>query len=329
MQIGEVIRIYRKGKNMTQEEMARRLGVSTPAVNKWENGNSMPDISLLAPIARLLEITLDTLLSYQENLSSEEINRRIQKLNELLKNDSYENAFQWAEQELKMYPNAEMLRWQMAVVLDAHRLMKAVSDSEKYDDTILRWYQIVLESQDETIRNNAADSLFGYYFRKEDYEKAEEYLKYLSEQNPERKRKQASVYEKTQRIPEAYKAYEELLFSGYQMLSMVFHSLYMLALEQNNMEKARILAEKQSELARIFEMGRYHELSCWLELAVLEQDEEQVQKIQKEMLDSVDEIAGFTKNALYEHMSFKEVSTEFLKEMKENLRESFEKYESE
>lgn len=38
MQIGEVIRKYRKQKNMTQEEMANRLGVTAPAVNKWENG---------------------------------------------------------------------------------------------------------------------------------------------------------------------------------------------------------------------------------------------------------------------------------------------------
>ena len=56
MELGQVIRKYRKIKNLTQEEMAVRLGVSAPAVNKWENGNSMPDILLLAPIARLLGI---------------------------------------------------------------------------------------------------------------------------------------------------------------------------------------------------------------------------------------------------------------------------------
>ena len=40
MQIGTVIRKYRKEKNMTQEEMASQLGVTAPAVNKWENGVS-------------------------------------------------------------------------------------------------------------------------------------------------------------------------------------------------------------------------------------------------------------------------------------------------
>ena len=40
MQIGQVIRKYRKEQNMTQEEMASFLGVTAPAVNKWENGVS-------------------------------------------------------------------------------------------------------------------------------------------------------------------------------------------------------------------------------------------------------------------------------------------------
>lgn len=56
MIIGKVIRRYRKEKGLTQEEMAIRLGVSTSAVNKWENDNTLPDISLLVPIARLFGI---------------------------------------------------------------------------------------------------------------------------------------------------------------------------------------------------------------------------------------------------------------------------------
>ena len=70
MQIGEVIRKHRKLKSMTQEEMAKRLGVTAPAVNKWENSNSFPDITLLVPIARLLDITVDTLLSFQAAIPS-------------------------------------------------------------------------------------------------------------------------------------------------------------------------------------------------------------------------------------------------------------------
>lgn len=90
MKIGEVIRKNRKKINMTQEEMANRLGVTAPAVNKWENGNSMPDITLLAPIARLLNITLDTLLSFKEELTAEEIKAFIEETEKRLDTEPYE-----------------------------------------------------------------------------------------------------------------------------------------------------------------------------------------------------------------------------------------------
>ena len=54
MRINEIIKEKRSEQGLTQEQVAEYLGVSTPAVNKWERGNSYPDITLLAPLARLL-----------------------------------------------------------------------------------------------------------------------------------------------------------------------------------------------------------------------------------------------------------------------------------
>ena len=100
MEIGQVIREYRKKKNITQEEMANRLGVTAPAVNKWENGISQPDIMLLAPIARLLNITPDILLSFEEELREEEINNIVYQINEKFKSESYEEVFKWSKRKL-------------------------------------------------------------------------------------------------------------------------------------------------------------------------------------------------------------------------------------
>ena len=83
MNIGSVIKKYRKEIGITQEEMANRLGVTTPAVNKWENGNSNPDIGLLSPIARLLNISLDTRLSFHEKLTDAEIEKIIRKMDRM------------------------------------------------------------------------------------------------------------------------------------------------------------------------------------------------------------------------------------------------------
>lgn len=323
MSLGKVIRKYRKIKNMTQEEMARRLGVTAPAVNKWENENSCPDISLLAPIARLLGITLDTLLSFHENLNRDEISEIISAVELKLKTLSYHETFEWAKKKLEEYPNCEALTLQMAAVLDAWRLFQEVPNEENYDEYICSLYTCMLESEDEIIRIQAVDSLIGFYMRKGYYEKAEEYLRYLSIQNPERKRKQAQIYSKTGRIQEAYKTYEELLFSDYQRISAQFHGIYMLALQDNDMEKAHQMVKKQKELAKCFEMGRYYEVSSDLELATLEKDADVVVSTMEEMLENVRQLGDFRETPLYEHMEFKEVQENFLEEMKQNLLNSF------
>lgn len=328
MSLGKVIRKYRKIRNLTQEEMAGRLGVTAPAVNKWENENSFPDIALLAPIARLLDISLDTLLSFRENLTVEEINEIVSEVDLKFKEKSYEEAFQWGKKKLEQYPNCEQLILNLAAIFDAQRLFRDVPNEADYDEYIYSLYMRVLDSEDETIRIRAADSLVGLYMRKKQYDKAEKYLKYFSIQNPERKRKQAQIYAETGRVQEAYKAYEELLFSDYGRISMELHGMYLLSLQENNLEKAHRLTDKQKELAKCFEMGKYHEVSCGLDLATLEKDADSVVAIMEEMLSSVEQIGDFRNASLYEHMDFKEISEDFTAGMKENLLKCFRDEES-
>lgn len=322
MEIGQVIRRYRKMKNMTQEEMAERLGVSGPAVNKWEKGNSFPDITLLSPIARLLGITPDILLSFREELTDEEITSLAAHINGMLRNGSYEEAFLWAKRKAEQYPDCEKLMLDMAAILHAHGLMKGIH-GEEYDRCILKWYGRALESGDETVRTRGADGLFGFYREKEQYEKAEECLAFFSGQNPERKRKTAEIYSLTGRKKEAYKAYEELLFSAYGTANMYFAGLYRLAAAEGDMEKVRMVADRMRELARAFDMGGYYEASAGLELAVMEQDRDRTVEIMEKMLSGADEIQQWRTSPLYEHMTFREAGEEFVGELKQKLRELF------
>ena len=80
MKINEIIRKKRLEKGYTQEQIASFLGVSPPAVNKWEKASSYPDITLLPPLARLLGTDLNTLLSFQEEPTKEEIEHFINEL---------------------------------------------------------------------------------------------------------------------------------------------------------------------------------------------------------------------------------------------------------
>ena len=60
---GAVIRRLRERKKLTQEELAERIFVSGKAVSKWETGQGFPDISLLEPLAKALDISVIELLS--------------------------------------------------------------------------------------------------------------------------------------------------------------------------------------------------------------------------------------------------------------------------
>lgn len=73
IKIGKVIQRLRKERNLTQEQLAKFIGVSTPAVSKWESGNSYPDIELLPLLADFFNVSIDKLLNYKIDLSEEKV----------------------------------------------------------------------------------------------------------------------------------------------------------------------------------------------------------------------------------------------------------------
>ena len=68
--IGKFMQETRKSVGLTQKEIADRIGVSDKTISKWENGNSVPDTSILLALCRELNITVNELLSC-ERISSE------------------------------------------------------------------------------------------------------------------------------------------------------------------------------------------------------------------------------------------------------------------
>ena len=67
--IGKKIADFRKANNITQMELADLMGVSYQAVSNWERGNSMPDITKLPDLAKILNTSIDELLSEEKSLN--------------------------------------------------------------------------------------------------------------------------------------------------------------------------------------------------------------------------------------------------------------------
>ena len=64
--IGKFILELRREKNMTQQELADRIGVTDRAISKWENGRGLPDLSLMMPLCKELGITINELISGEQ-----------------------------------------------------------------------------------------------------------------------------------------------------------------------------------------------------------------------------------------------------------------------
>ena len=69
--IGNRIKELRRKNDLTQEKLADLLGVTYKAVSKWECGVTVPDLSLIVPMARVLGVSTDTILGMQ-SLESDE-----------------------------------------------------------------------------------------------------------------------------------------------------------------------------------------------------------------------------------------------------------------
>lgn len=63
----------RKALNVTQEDIARYVGVSRAAVSKWEKGQSYPDISILPKLAAYFNVSIDDLLGYEPQMTEQRI----------------------------------------------------------------------------------------------------------------------------------------------------------------------------------------------------------------------------------------------------------------
>lgn len=70
--IGNIITEQRIAKNLTQEQLAEKLGVLRTTVSKWERGINTPDISLLQPLCQELDLTLAELINGEKNISNKD-----------------------------------------------------------------------------------------------------------------------------------------------------------------------------------------------------------------------------------------------------------------
>lgn len=90
MSLAENIKKYRMQKNLTQEQLASILHISSQAVSKWECNENCPDSSMLVPLANALNVSLDRLFD-NKNVTFEDV---ALSLNSIIKKEKEESKFE-------------------------------------------------------------------------------------------------------------------------------------------------------------------------------------------------------------------------------------------
>lgn len=102
---GNYMRELREQKHLSQYQLGRLIGLSDKAVSKWENGSSKPQSGILCKLSTILGVTVDELLSGQQNLPEKEDGQKTS----LQKRMCWENAHQAMKTVYGNVPPAEIL----------------------------------------------------------------------------------------------------------------------------------------------------------------------------------------------------------------------------
>ena len=300
MRIGEQIKNYRKAAGLTQEQIANYLGVSTPAVNKWEKGNTYPDISLLPPLARLLKIDMNELFSFREELTEKEIGQFVNEIS-VVALDSFTKAFEMASSKIKEYPHCDPLIYTVATVLNSALTLSELDDEKKteYDAKIIEWLEQTTDSQDEKVRTSSIFMLAAKYVQMEKYEEADVLLDKIPDTVIDATIMKTNVLAHQEGMDTAALFLEGKLLQAVTNIQSYLYKLIEMEEETGNHDKAEEIAEITEHMVSLFGMWDYGKVVPHLLIAGYRKDTEKCIQLIKKVLCESRKSWNMTESPLY------------------------------
>lgn len=310
MKINDIIRTRRQALGLTQEQLAEKLGVSGPAVTKWERGIHYPDITLLPALARTLGVDLNTLLSFQEDLSETEIGLFLNQVCETGRTEGTGAAFALAREKLWEFPNSDLLAYSLAGMLDGLLALSAEEKAETQGrkDEVEKLYERSLLSADSRVRECACYTLAARCVGRGELERAQTLLDQLSDTHKEKRTLTAALRRKEGRTAEAWELLERDLFDRAHGLQNTLLYLQELALEEGDRAHAQLLADRAEQVGQVLELSDYVSLSAPLQAALADRDGPRALSLLERMLRGLGEEPGT--GPLYGHLPIKEGAAE-------------------
>ena len=305
MNISTNIKKRRKELGMTQEQMAERLGVSTPAVNKWENNVTFPDITLLSPLARLLETDLNTLLAFQAEMSGEEIAAFQQEIYEGAEQQGFAWAFEESAKLIRRYPSCHNLICSMALMLNGMMILDtsvSEEDKKRYEVEFEEMFLQAAESDVPAIRDQALSMLISFHIGREEYEEAQLLLEQITETEIDKSAMEICLAQKRGDLDKAAALAEKKLLCSVSDAQSALIRMTEIAVEAGHIEEAEFYGEKCRKLTLDFDNMEATAFTALLEVAVKCKDTEKTLDILDEMLLQLKRPWGIRTSRLYRHL---------------------------
>lgn len=287
MKINQIIREKRKELSLTQEQIAEFLGVSTPAVNKWEKGSTYPDITLLPALARLLKIDLNTLLSFNEDLTDAEIENFVNELDRAVQEQDYQTAFQMAIDKIHEYPTCDELVYSAILYLDGARWLYSVPDPEQYEETFETLYKRLSVNEISEIRDMAINMLISYARNRGEYLKAEELINTLPFSTIDKEEQLAILYQQQKKYKDAEKLWEHRILNGVAEIQTALINMLEIALHENRNTDADFFADMYKTITCQFSFPEWQQYNAHLQLAIERKDKDKSLSILSKMLPAM------------------------------------------
>lgn len=253
MKIHENIRKKRKEKGMTQEELASYLGISTPAVNKWEKGLSFPDITFLPCLAALFNMSVDDLLGYEPQLTKEEIRAVYRKMSARFSKEPFEAVMEDLQDYMKKYAACFPFLYQMAaLLLNYYTLSKNPQETMAYIISLAD--KVEKESGDVYLARDAREMKLICYLQMGD---AQEVLEMTDETIRPLSQEYFYIAAAWEMKGNTGKAKEIMQVCAYQHLVLLLaYTTGLIRLEKAYSRQAEEMIERNDKLIELFSMQK-------------------------------------------------------------------------
>ena len=145
IKLGEKIKSLRKQKNISQEVFANYLGVSFQAISKWENGNTMPDVTMIPAIASFFGVSTDELFDFNVLEMEKQIDEICDEAYKYRFSDTPKSEAILRE-GLQRFPGNEII---------LNNLLYSLYFQEKIEDTITLCKTLIESTKDDSVKYDA------------------------------------------------------------------------------------------------------------------------------------------------------------------------------